>query len=1110
MLKRFNFFDKTQAKISWLGVTGAERAEDNAAAESTDAGDEDAISRLPTLSGICGGAQDFLAIADSEGGVSLVNRKLKLSHFFKAHKRRVNLIHQLENMEILVTVGDGPAQGAQDCSTLDLQIKLWHVYVDEAATRATTQRGAIGEDVARASLIHTISLGPSLAKQKTKPYWADDTNMERGFTWPFPTCMDVTEDLQQLAIGFSDGYVILIRTELGAKPGVRSLSSLVPNPNDERPKMATLLDEKAHSFSTLQRFKHIGRDQVTGLGFAAKQDGPQWLWVATDKNLCSFQTGPKYGEEQVSTRRFSRSARLTEVVPGPELDAEGCQPKCCCLAQPSSGSRLKQVGTQFVLAKSDRLQYYSPEDPGSVYALPGVKRLLSAFQNYLVVVTSGPSGQVVGNAPLRSTPGSEESKVTPTRNDVVQLYDLNSKLIAASFPLRGDGVGRVAFVTPHGNKLIIVTSTKKVYVLEEKDMQSKLNDLFQRNQFATAMLLAQSSNCSPSKIQEIHKMYGDHLYAKGSYDDAATQYCSTIGMIEPSYVIRRFLDSQQIHNLCVYLEALHANPSIAPTGDHTTLLLNCYTKQKCEDKLETFIGNANLTQSIDVPAAITVLRDAKYYNQALRLAMDHAQHGEVLSILLEDLEKYMEAITYLRSLPLRSVASHIEQVGRLLMSRFPDETTQVVQTLCCFPDTWEAGAKMQSLDEQEEAVEHLEGGLEVLPDNLFHIFVDHKSHLREFLRCVMDSGNQGIATPLVWNTYLELVLLQAMETQETNPKVKDELEQEAMHILKNPQAKYDTNQALVLVQSTGFNKGQLYLYEKLQMYHMLFRHYMDIGDNAGVLAKCKQYSGKDPNLWVQVLTYFAQSATGKDSEEREIQQVLHHIERLRVLSPLLVVQILSSNNKIGLSTIRPFILSQLSGSKRHIEEHFTTIEHLRTETSRMKQELHSLRTSPKEFTNTKCSLTGAPLELPVVHFLSGNSYNLSALQGGVSAGDMAAAATSKTNGPAPHIKNLEDPKCASEQHAVSDIMTKLQQNAVGVDEEFFNQLEISSDGFSTVAEYFSKCLFEEPVHGKGAEAAPSNLKATDLFASEPESSSLSSKPGPAVPVTRPNSTNPFL
>lgn len=72
----------------------------------------------------------------------------------------------------------------------------------------------------------------------------------------------------------------------------------------------------------------------------------------------------------------------------------------------------------------------------------------------------------------------------------------------------------------------------------------------------------------------------------------------TIGKLEPSYVIRKFLDAQRIHNLTAYLQTLHLQ-SLA-NADHTTLLLNCYTKLKDSSKLEEFIkvlGEGGITQS---------------------------------------------------------------------------------------------------------------------------------------------------------------------------------------------------------------------------------------------------------------------------------------------------------------------------------------------------------------------------------------------------------------------------------------------------------------------------------------------------------------------------------
>lgn len=67
-------------------------------------------------------------------------------------------------------------------------------------------------------------------------------------------------------------------------------------------------------------------------------------------------------------------------------------------------------------------------------------------------------------------------------------------------------------------------------------------------------------------VAEIQRRYGDHLYAKHDYDSAVGQYAATIGFLEPSYVIRKFLDAQRIHNLTAYLEALHAKARPQPTA----------------------------------------------------------------------------------------------------------------------------------------------------------------------------------------------------------------------------------------------------------------------------------------------------------------------------------------------------------------------------------------------------------------------------------------------------------------------------------------------------------------------------------------------------------------
>ncbi len=175
-------------------------------------------------------------------------------------------------------------------------------------------------------------------------------------------------------------------------------------------------------------------------------------------------------------------------------------------------------------------------------------------------------------------------------------------------------------------------------------------------------------------IADIYSKYGDHLYTKGDFDGAVTQYVKTLGFLQPSYVIRKvrkhqtrkaqystpsflqFLDGQRIHNLTTYLQELHAKGLANP--DHTTLLLNCYTKTADKSRLDRFLKSESLQSDtghdgelpFDLDTAIRVCRQAGFYEHAVYLARKYNKHEDYLSIQIEDAKDYADALTYLRSL----------------------------------------------------------------------------------------------------------------------------------------------------------------------------------------------------------------------------------------------------------------------------------------------------------------------------------------------------------------------------------------------------------------------------------------------------------------------------
>ncbi len=104
-------------------------------------------------------------------------------------------------------------------------------------------------------------------------------------------------------------------------------------------------------------------------------------------------------------------------------------------------------------------------------------------------------------------------------------------------------------------------------------------------------------------------------------------------------------------------------------ADHTTLLLNTYTKLKDLSRLDSFIKLESTTRPsttivsapgshldaqaelpFDLETAIRVCRQAGYFEHASYLAKKHERHEDYLRIQIEDAGNYKEALHYLRAL----------------------------------------------------------------------------------------------------------------------------------------------------------------------------------------------------------------------------------------------------------------------------------------------------------------------------------------------------------------------------------------------------------------------------------------------------------------------------
>jgi hypothetical protein len=252
-------------------------------------------------------------------------------------------------------------------------------------------------------------------------------------------------------------------------------------------------------------------------------------------------------------------------------------------------------------------------------------------------------------------------------------------------------------------------------------------------------------------MAEIFKQFGDHLYAKNEYETATDQYCKTIGFLEPSYVIKKFLDSQHIDHLTRYLEELHREK--LANVDHTTLLLNCYTKHPDRiNRLAQFIGSnenspsaSDIELTFDVDIAIDVCRQANYFDEALSLSSKYRRHDKYIKIEIENKKDYNQALAYIQTLQFDDALQAFQNYGKTLIREQPKLTTKLLKQLNPTP---------QQIEQQQ------------LPESLINLFMNNPDELLDYLEYAVKQYPKEYLSTTVYDTILELLLQKLDKTED--------------------------------------------------------------------------------------------------------------------------------------------------------------------------------------------------------------------------------------------------------------------------------------------------------------------------------------------------------
>ncbi|CAD5227197.1 unnamed protein product [Bursaphelenchus xylophilus] len=656
-------------------------------------------------------------------------------------------------------------------------------------------------------------------------------------------------------------------------------------------------------------------------------------------------------------------------------DAKGCE-KDCFYFNNSDNS--------LILANRDMVYFYDASnvlepgnEKGQCYALArGLDKVQIVKHNhYVVLLTQKP-------AVIKS---SENATMC-----VLNIYDVEFKYLAFHYPIPTD-----CQIFILDDVIFLLLSDGRLMKIIEKPLIEKLESLKKKNLFDVAIGLA--SRHKYHDLANIYVKYGDYLYAKGDFENSCKQYMETLDVIEPSYVIKKFVDGSRIPQLCAYLEHLHKKK--VANGQHSILLLSALIKSNNQEKILEFVENSPKINEFDYPTAIQILREAKLSDIALKLAKIQGELELYLDILITDFAEFPKAIKFIGQCNVDDKMTFLTNYGTILFKEDRKAVTEMIkQVVLEKPDV--SKALIRTVLEDGECLEEI----------------------------FKNPTGSGVLSPQ--DSATSVALLEHLISKMTDKEKKDPKKLDQLYDLIRPDVVTD---AIQLGRQYNVPALVIHVYRKTKKTEDLLRYLLQEGDLENVIEMCDERLLKD--MWIELITHVARK---KDLNPEDLIKLLDKAKSANFVHPLVVLEILARNDNLKIADILDYIVNWLETQNKFIDEHEKLIEKNEAEIEEMDKKADSLEHGVQIFQISKCSACDAPLAVPAVHFVCNHSFHRHCFE-------------SFSDG------QEECPVCASAESQV--VPTKRGSNGIS-HLTFLQELQNSDDAISLIASYIAKGAFE--------------------------------------------------
>nr|CAD2184080.1 unnamed protein product [Meloidogyne enterolobii] len=666
-------------------------------------------------------------------------------------------------------------------------------------------------------------------------------------------------------------------------------------------------------------------------------------------------------------------------------DAEGCE-RNCWFFSPSNN--------QLLVSNRDMVYFYNLEDCLEMGAENGRCHALSRGKDKIQLL------QREGLVALLTEQDAHIQSKGNSKMTLLNIYDIEQRYIAffCSMP-------SPCHLFLLDSDIYLLNSEGVLCKLVEENLNTKLEILLKKNLFDLAIsIVRQSRFTTVDQCKSIYMKYGDYLYTKGDFDNAMKQYTETIGHVEPSKIIKKFLDGTRISQLCFYLETLH-NQSFA-IGEHTTLLISAYVKLNSVQKLNQFIDQNEhylVKEGFDADAAIKLLRSAQLYRVAAKLALKCQKPDIFIDILTQDTKEFTEALRFIEKLPASSACNFLQLYGSLLLENIEDETIKIIRKLIA--------AK------------------EANHSQLVKMLMSRPSRMEEIFTELNISGQ--LQDVHLRNALLEQRLKRFESGEDYSKEDVDEILQ-----LIGPD---NSEQALLLEKRYKCPPLVMHILRLQNRKEDLLRYLLNEGNIIEVIELCGEKALRE--MWIDLIGHVC--ARPNKTKKDDLIALLKRISQSDLLHPLVVLEMLSKDDSLQVGDIRDYIVAWLERQNAAIKTSENKLSEQQKRLEGMNAEIDDLENNVQVFQVSKCAVCNNPLQVPSIHFLCRHSYHANCFE--------SYSGNSPDQCPACTVSARKNTK----EQGTSTVKQPKQL----VYQQFKNELENCPDAMALISEYIASGAF---------------------------------------------------